>query len=109
MKNLSVLLTGNVTTLVRAGYLIFEQDLTSFYETGELNFAVDCRGNNLPWEIKFGFHIIKSFATSQRSHREAFNRTELNRMMKGKIPVEIHSIKPTRSIMRLFARRRSRY
>ena len=30
-----------------AGYLIFERDLTSFYETGKLiNFAVDCRGND---------------------------------------------------------------
>ena len=51
---------------------------------GELiNFAVDCGGNGLPWEMQFGFHIIKSFATSQRSHREAFNR-KLDRMMKRK-------------------------
>ena len=63
--------------------LFFEQDLTSFYETGELNFAVDCRGNGLPWEMEFGFLIIESFAASQRSHREAFNR-KLDRMMKRK-------------------------
>ena len=36
-KNLSVLLTGNGTTLACAGHLIFEQDLTSFYATGKLN------------------------------------------------------------------------
>ena len=36
-KNLSVLLTGNGTSLACAGHLIFEQDLTSFYATGKLN------------------------------------------------------------------------
>ena len=51
---------------------------------GELiNFAVDCGGNGLPREMQFGFHIIKSFAASQRSHLEAFNR-KLDRMMKRK-------------------------
>ena len=33
LKTVSVLLTGNGTTLACAGYPIFEQDLTSFYET----------------------------------------------------------------------------
>ena len=47
LKILSVLLTGNGTTLACAGYLIFEQDLTSFYETGKLNLAVDCRGDGI--------------------------------------------------------------
>ena len=32
LKPLSVVLTGNGTTLACAGYLIFEQDLTSFYK-----------------------------------------------------------------------------
>ena len=32
LKTLSVLLTGNGTNLTCAGYIIFEQDLTSFYE-----------------------------------------------------------------------------
>ena len=57
-----------------AGYLIFEQDLNSFYETGELNLAVDCKGNALTWEIEFDFHIITSFAVRQRSRRDTFNR-----------------------------------
>ena len=56
------------------GYLIFEQDLNSFYETGELNLAVDCKGNVLTWKIEFSFHIIKSFAMRQRSRRDTFNR-----------------------------------
>ena len=47
MKILSVLLTGNRTTLACAGYLIFEQDFTSFYETGKLNLAVDCSGDGI--------------------------------------------------------------
>ena len=47
MKILSVLLTGNGTTLACAGYLVFEQDLTSFYETGNLHLAVDCRGDGI--------------------------------------------------------------
>ena len=46
-KILSVLLTGNGTTLAFAGYLTFEQDLTSFYETGKLNLAVDCRRDGI--------------------------------------------------------------
>ena len=74
LKPLSVLLTGNGTSLACAGYLIFEQDLNSLYEKGELNLAVDCKGNVLTWEIEFGFHIIKSFAMRQRSRRDTFNR-----------------------------------
>ena len=50
LKTLSVLLNGNGTTLACAGCLIFEQDLTSFYETQKLNLAVDCRGNVLTWK-----------------------------------------------------------
>ena len=50
LKTLSVLLTGNGTTLACTRYLIFEQDLTSFYETGKLNLAVDLRGNVLTWK-----------------------------------------------------------
>ena len=68
-----------------------------------------CRGNVLTWAMEFGFHFIKSFATWQRSCRDAFNRTKLDHMMKRKIPAEIHSIKRTRSRMRLFSRRRSRH
>ena len=71
-----------------AGYLIFEQDLTSFYETGELNLAVDYRGKCFEWEMEFGFHIIKSFPMWQRSLRDTFtNWTKPDRMMKRKIPV----------------------
>ena len=42
--------TGNGSTLACTESLIFEQDLTSFYETGKLNLAVDCRGNVLTWK-----------------------------------------------------------
>ena len=38
-------LTGCNVFLACAGYLIFEQDLNSFYETGKLNLAVECRGD----------------------------------------------------------------
>ena len=92
-----------------AEYLSCEKDVTSFYEAGELNLAVDCRGNVLTWEMEFGFHTGKSFAMWQRSCRDSFNKTKLDRMMEGKMPVEIHSIKQTRSRMFLFSRRRSRH
>ena len=70
-----------------AGYLIFEQDLTSFYETRGLNLALDCRGNFLTWEMEFGFRIIKSFAMSQKlkiSPRYA-QQHETSRMIERKI------------------------
>ena len=41
---------GNGTTVPCAGYLNFKQDITSFYEMGKLNLAVDCRGNVLTWK-----------------------------------------------------------
>ena len=56
------------------GHLIFEQDLNSLYEKGELNLAVDCKGNVLTWKMEFSFHIIKSFAMRQRSRRDTFKR-----------------------------------
>ena len=38
-------LTGFNVFLACAEYLIFEPDLTSFYKTGKLNLAVECRGD----------------------------------------------------------------
>ena len=87
LKTLSVLLTGNGTTLACDRYLIFEQDLTSFYETGKLYLAVDLQGKCFDMEMEFSFPIIKSFAKRQKSRRDAFNRTKPDRMMKRKIPV----------------------
>ena len=91
LKILSILLTGYGTTLACAGYLysVFEQDLTS---------AVDCRGD--------GIHNFCHIAMWQKSRRDAFNRTKPDCMMIRKIPATIiHSIKRTRSRMRLFTRR----
>ena len=79
LKILSVLLTGNGTTLACTGYLIFEQDLTSFYETGKLNLPVDSRGD--------GIHNFCHIALWQKSRRNAFNRTKPDCMMIRKIPV----------------------
>ena len=50
LKTLTVLLTGKGTTLACAGYIIFEKDLTSFYEMKKWNLAVDRRGNVLTWK-----------------------------------------------------------
>ena len=38
-------------------------------------------------EIEFSYHIIKSFATWQKSRPDAFNRTKPDCMMIRKIPV----------------------
>ena len=50
LKTLSVLLTVQEMAFACTESLIFEQDLTSFYETGKLHLAVDCRGNVLTWK-----------------------------------------------------------
>ena len=43
-KNLSFLLTGNCTNLVLVTSFL---NRTSFYDAGELNLAVECRGNGI--------------------------------------------------------------
>ena len=81
LKILSALLTGNGTTLACDGYLIFEQDLTSFYETGKLNLAVDCREDG----IQLPYYQVVCYV--EKSRRDAFNRTKSDYMMIRKIPV----------------------
>ena len=53
------------------------------------------------------FHFSKSFPMWHRACRDAFNRMQLDRTMKRKMTVGIHSTKWTRSSMFLFARRKS--
>ena len=79
-----------------AGYLTlsFVQELTLFYEVareGEgwgLNFAIDWgMFRRLKWNY---LHISKEYAMWHRSCRNEFNRMKMDRMMKRKMPVEIH-------------------
>ena len=101
-KNLSFLLTGNCTNLVLDTSFL---NRTSFHDAGELNLAVESRGNVLTREMKLCFHISKSFVMWQKSY--TFNRRKLDSIMKRKMPVKIHRVNRTRSRMLLYARRRS--
>ena len=101
-KNLSFLLAGNCTNLVLDTSFL---NRTSFHDAGELNLAVECRGNVLTREMKLCFHISKSFVMWQKSY--TFNRRKLDSIMKRKMPVKIHRVNRTRSRMLLYARRRS--
>ena len=75
---------------------------------GNIELSSWLQGKCFNMEMEFSFYIIKSFATWQKSRRNAFIRTKPDRTMKRRIPV-IHSIKRTRSRMRLLARKRSKF
>ena len=75
---------------------------------GNIELSSWLQGKCFNMEMEFSFYIIKSFAMWQKSRRNAFIRTKPDRTMKRRIPV-IHSIKRTRSRMRLLARKRSRH
>ena len=108
LKNLSVLLTGDRKTLVLDALLLNKTYIDIILWGGGITFNSWLK---VFWRGKWNcFHFSKSFAIRwQRSCRDAFYRMKLDRMMKRKMPVGIHSSKRTRSSMRLFARRRSRH
>ena len=72
-----------------AGYVAFERDVTSFYEVGELHLVVN-------WEClnegnRIASTLASHFALWHKSCRDAFNRTNLERIIKRKMPEESHS------------------
>ena len=86
-----------------AGYLTFEQDVTSYYEAGELNLAFDWKC----FEVGNGISSILAGRLLCGMDLVAM-RSKLGSMVKRKMPVGIRDSKEIRMSMLLFARRRRR-